>query len=55
MPPLKACSVTDYGNLFNHASRERTLDSQRADVWRHGLCALLQSAADLRRNAGVNV
>jgi hypothetical protein len=30
MPPLKACTVTDYGNLFNQDSQERILDQREA-------------------------
>jgi hypothetical protein len=29
MPPLEACSVAVYGNLFNLGSQERTLDRRR--------------------------
>jgi hypothetical protein len=35
MPPLETCSVTDYGNLFNQDSYERTLDRRRSHVTRH--------------------
>ena len=35
LPPLEACSVADYGNLFNQDSQERALDQCRPQATRH--------------------
>ena len=48
-PPLKACSVADYGNSFNPDSQERSLERQGQHATKH--TASTKTPAGWRRSS----